>query len=109
MTFRLFSLSPVLFGEGRERGKVRTDSDCASFLRSVYGWTAMTRVISDMFGVIIILLVLADVYLTVLYARVGAGLLSHRLACWMWYAFRVASKPFTRARETILSFCGPTI
>ena len=60
-------------------------------------------------GGLLILLILLDVYLTVLYARVGAGLISHKLACATWWTFRTIAKPFPRHRDPILSFCGPTI
>jgi hypothetical protein len=58
-------------------------------------------------GFALILLVLLDVFLTVLYARVGSGIVSHHVACWTWRVFRTLSKPFTRRREQILSLCGP--
>jgi hypothetical protein len=60
-------------------------------------------------GVALIALVLLDVFLTVLYARVGSGILSHPLACLIWRAFRLIAKPFTRHRDYILSLCGPAI
>ncbi|MEA2710397.1 MAG: hypothetical protein QOF78_2998 [Phycisphaerales bacterium] len=54
-------------------------------------------------------LVLADVFLTVLYARMGNGVISRRVACWTWYVFRAVARPFPRYRDGLLSFCGPTI
>jgi hypothetical protein len=60
-------------------------------------------------GAALILLVLLDVFLTVLYARVGAGVFSNRLACAAWWTFRTLAKPFPRRRDLILSFCGPVI
>ncbi len=60
-------------------------------------------------GACLVVLVLADVYLTVLYARIGAGVISQRLAKVTWWAFRAASRPFRRHRDAALSFCGPTI
>jgi hypothetical protein len=68
----------------------------------------MLRVASMFFGLLLIALVLLDVYLTVLYARMGNGIISHRLACWTWYVFRALAKPAGRYRDAILSFCGPT-
>jgi hypothetical protein len=62
-----------------------------------------------MLGALLILLVLLDVFLTVLYARVGTGIISHKLACWTWYLFRFVARPFPRRRDAILSFCGPAI
>jgi len=60
-------------------------------------------------GFLLVLFVLLDVFLTVLYARVGSGIISHHLACWTWWLFRTASRPFNRWRDTILCFCGPVI
>lgn len=69
----------------------------------------MMHFISIIFGFALILVVLADVFLTVLYARMGNGMISHRLACWTWRAYRVIANPFPRHKDRILSFCGPTI
>jgi Ion channel len=66
-------------------------------------------VVSTMFGIVLIVLILLDVYLTVLYARVGAGFLSHHLACLTWRLFRTIGRRLGRGRDTFLSFCGPTI
>jgi hypothetical protein len=52
---------------------------------------------------------LLDIFLTVLYARSGAGFLSHRLSGWVWAAFRGLAGTFPRARAAILSFGGPTL
>jgi hypothetical protein len=60
-------------------------------------------------GLLLILVVLVDVFLTVLYARMGAGVFSHRLACWTWHAFRGLGSPFPRHRDTIYALCGPFI
>ena len=39
------------------------------------------------------LLGLADLYLTVLYARSGTSLLSERLAKWTWHGLRLLARP----------------
>jgi Ion channel len=53
-------------------------------------------------------LVLADVFLTVLYARAGTGIISDRLARAVWLVLRkVSSRGGTGSR--LLSFCGPAI
>src|SRR5437868_2792172 len=65
--------------------------------------------VSIMFGALLIFLILLDVYLTVLYARVGAGFISHHLACLTWWTFRAIGRRLSRGRDTFLSFCGPTI
>jgi hypothetical protein len=60
-------------------------------------------------GALLIATVLLDVFLTVLYARMGAGVISNRLAELIWRAFRLLSKPFGRHRPVVVSFCGPVI
>jgi hypothetical protein len=61
------------------------------------------------FGTALVLFILIDVFLTVLYARLGSGLLSYHLARGTWLLFRSLSKPFGSRRAKILSFCGPII
>ena len=58
-------------------------------------------------GTLAILLVVFDVFLTVLYARIGTGFISHRLSCWIWKTMRALSKPLGRRRDVMLSFAGP--
>jgi len=58
-------------------------------------------------GALLMVTVLADVFLTVLYARVGTGLLSRRLAQTTWAMFK--SIPAGRQRPLVLSLCGPAI
>lgn len=53
--------------------------------------------------------VLLDVFLTVLYARIGTGIISHALACIVWHVFRTVGRPMRRRRDGFLSFCGPVI
>ena len=60
-------------------------------------------------GALLVLLILLDVFLTVLYARAGTGIISSRLALLIWRAFGIISRQFGRSRGTMLSFCGPTI
>jgi hypothetical protein len=45
----------------------------------------------------------------VLYARMGSGLMSPRLARMVWYAFRALAQSFPRHCARIASFCGPVI
>lgn len=54
-------------------------------------------------------LILSDVFLTVLYARLGTGILSPRLARILWWVFGVAAHATGRRRGRMLSFCGPAI
>lgn len=56
-------------------------------------------------GGIVLAITLLDVFLTVLYARAGAGLLAPRLARLVWRVFRALSGGGRHAR--ILSYCGP--
>jgi hypothetical protein len=65
------------------------------------------RAAEQVFGAFLMLAVLLDVFLTVLYARVGTGILSHKLARLTWQLFRLL--PAGRYRPTVLSFCGPAI
>jgi len=60
-------------------------------------------------GVVVVLLILLDVFLTVLYARMGSGLLSPRLARTVWLVFRALARSFPRHCDHIASFCGPVI
>lgn len=60
-------------------------------------------------GILIVLLILLDVFLTVLYARMGSGLLSPRLARTVWHVFRGLARTFPRSCGRIASFCGPVI
>lgn len=60
-------------------------------------------------GALVIILVLLDVFLTVLYARVGTGVLSSPAAKFVRRVFYLASKSFGRYQGTVMSFCGPVI
>ena len=60
-------------------------------------------------GILIVVLILLDVFLTVLYARMGSGLISPRLARIIWHTFRVVARSFPRYCNRIASFCGPVI
>jgi hypothetical protein len=61
------------------------------------------RWVETIAGALLMALVLADVFLTVLYARAGTGIISDRLARLIWLALR------TRSNSHLLSFCGPSI
>jgi hypothetical protein len=60
-------------------------------------------------GALVMLLFLADVFLTVLYARVGTGIFSVVAARSLWRIFRGVSRRFGRHRGSFLSYCGPVI
>jgi hypothetical protein len=65
--------------------------------------------ISYALGTITIFAAGIDVYLTILYARSGTGLISPKLNIFIWALFRQTARLFKRRKHTILSFCGPTI
>src|SRR5947209_466813 len=67
----------------------------------------MARWIEPIAGASLMALVLADVFLTVLYARAGPGIISDRLARLVWLALRRISS--SRNGSHLLSFCGPLI
>ena len=60
-------------------------------------------------GTLVMTLVLLDVFLTVLYARTGTGILSTRVTKLTRRFFHLASKPFGSYRGTVMSFCGPVV
>jgi hypothetical protein len=72
------------------------------------GLTAL-RWMEPILGVLLILVVLADVFLTVLYARMGTAILSERLGRALWLAFRGASKLVPSRRDRVLAYAGPVI
>ena len=60
-------------------------------------------------GAALMLLFLADIFLTVLYARAGTGLLAPYWNRAIWSGFQAVAKPFGRRRGAILSLAGPLI
>lgn len=60
-------------------------------------------------GIAIVLLILLDVFLTVLYARMGSGLLSPQVSRITWLVFRRLAQGFPHHCDRIASFCGPVI
>lgn len=69
----------------------------------------MLLVLEQATGALVMSLVLADIFLTVLYARIGTGLFADRVAHLVWAIFRRAGDAFGRKRGAGLSFCGPVI
>src|SRR3954452_9844787 len=67
------------------------------------------RVVEQSAGLVLVLFILIDVFLTVLYARIGTGIISDHVAKWTWAVFRQTSKLAGVHRGTVLSFCGPII
>lgn len=60
-------------------------------------------------GALVVTLCLTDIFLTILYARGGAGLFAPRLNKAIWIAFRTAAPKRQPAKDRFLSFAGPTI
>jgi hypothetical protein len=60
-------------------------------------------------GAGLMLLFLADIFLTVLYARAGTGLLAPRWNRLIWALFKSVSRLSDKRRSSILSFAGPLI
>lgn len=60
-------------------------------------------------GALVMVLVLADVFLTVLYARIGTGLFADRVAHLVWAIFHRTADLFAEHRGAVLSACGPVI
>ena len=70
----------------------------------------MARWLVQILGAALVVAALTDVYLTVLYARSGIGVISHRLSRWNWRLFRLAAAPFPpRVRDSLLTFGAPTL
>jgi hypothetical protein len=67
----------------------------------------MAHWVEPIAGTLLMALILADVFLTVLYARAGTGIISDRLARLVWLVLRRASSPGNGSH--LLSFCGPLI
>lgn len=65
------------------------------------------RALEQVLGAALMMTVLLDVFLTVLYARVGTGILSPQLARLTWRLFRLLAAKLRR--PMVLSFCGPAI
>jgi hypothetical protein len=60
-------------------------------------------------GSALVLLSLADVFLTVLYVRSGTSLISDRLARWAWRAFRAADRWVPDDCHRVMSYGGASI
>lgn len=60
-------------------------------------------------GAVLMLLFLADIFLTVLYARAGTGLLAPHWNRLVWRLISGVSRLFGRRRGSVLSFGGPLI
>ena len=60
-------------------------------------------------GILLVLIILLDIFLTVLYARIGTSSIGSRVAQLIWASFVKASKVLGSRQGAVLSFCGPVI
>ena len=65
--------------------------------------------IEQVLGMLLMLFVLADVFLTVLYARSETGLFAPRFGRLIWRVFRAVSVRRGSRNSTLMSLCGPII
>jgi hypothetical protein len=66
-------------------------------------------IVEQIAGAVVTAVVLLDIFLTVLYVRAGAELLSSVVARTIWFVSRFVSRPFGRQRGRVLTLCGPAI
>ena len=67
------------------------------------------RWVLEAIGAALVLISLADVFLTVLYVRSGTSLISDRLARWIWRGFRIVDRWVPDDCHRIMSFGGASI
>ena len=66
-------------------------------------------IVEQIAGAVVTVVVLLDVFQTVLYARAGTELISPLVSRTIWGVFRLVSRPFGHDRGRVLTFCGPVI
>jgi hypothetical protein len=67
------------------------------------------RVVEQVAGLCLLTLILLDIFVTVLYARAGSGLIAPHVGRRLWRLIRRISTVSNRGREHILSFGGPLL
>ena len=67
------------------------------------------RVVEQVAGLCLLTLILVDIFVTVLYARAGSGLIGPRAARLFWRLIRRMSTVSLRIRVHVLSFGGPLL
>jgi hypothetical protein len=67
------------------------------------------RFIEQVAGLCLLTLILVDIFLTVLYARAGSGLIAPHVGRMFWRLIRRISTVSRRGRERILAFGGPLL
>ena len=65
------------------------------------------RFVEQVSGLCFLTLMLVDIFVTVLYARAGSGLIAPHVARLFWRLMRRISTLAMRRREHVLSFGGP--
>lgn len=65
--------------------------------------------IVQLLGAVLVLLALADVFLTVLHARADAGIFSPGFNRLVWLAIRAVAAATGRRRDAVLSYAGPLL
>jgi hypothetical protein len=65
------------------------------------------KTVEQLVGLAIIAVVLLDVFLTVLYPRLGMSIVARHLGRATWRLFQALAQASRRRRGTILSYCGP--
>ena len=65
--------------------------------------------LEQVLGILLIFIILLDVLLTVLYARIGTSIVGSRVARLVWALFVKVSQVFGSRRGAVLSICGPVI
>src|SRR5947209_7732465 len=103
----------------RTPGIVPSTESPNGFPTRVVYWTTETwwkgrhgvvgSILEQVAGAAVILLVLLDVFRTVLYPRAGTGIVSRRLSRTVWWLFRHLATQFGRRRPIVMAFCGPAI
>jgi hypothetical protein len=63
--------------------------------------------VEQLLGLVIVAVVLADVFLTVLYPRLGKSIVGYHLGRATWRLFQAVARLSRRERGAILAFCGP--
>lgn len=97
------------FLEGFRAGELDLPRSTTSLVQPFKMLAMDIAIIQQIGGILLILLILLDVFLTVLYARMGTGLVSRRVGRLVWRCFRVISQGRRENRDRILSCCGPVI
>src|SRR5436309_469912 len=88
------------------------NADCSMFHplhESAMDWHTFRRIAEPLAGFILLFFILMDVFFTVLYARMGKGVLSKRVARLFWTVSDGILKHLGPFRKTALPLIGPLI